>query len=94
VPLTTRQIGYGFLGLTLVTLGLTVSMMTGSQHHMDPSHYLMPLVPAAITVAWPFANGWRPWRRATDLSCAKCGTVWLPGESAGACPVCEQGAAA
>ena len=95
MQLTTRAIGYIFLGLTLATAGLEWQMMqsSGTHHHeMAPSHYLMVLAPAAVTVAWPLANGWRPWQtKADDLSCTSCGTEWLPGEAAGACPACGEG---
>jgi hypothetical protein len=90
VPLSVRQIGYALFGLTAATVGLMAYMvLSGGHHHeMDPSHYLMVLIPASVTIAWPFANGWRPWGPKADLSCAQCGTVWLPGEAAGQCPAC------
>jgi hypothetical protein len=94
VTLTTRQIGYALLGLTVATVGLTAYMAATAHHAMQPVHYAPAAALLAMMVAWPFANGWRPWRQmTTERDCAACGAHWLPTEGANACPACGQAAA-
>jgi hypothetical protein len=88
VPLSTRQVGVALLGLTLATVGLTIYMAATAHHQMAVVHYAPAAALVAMMVAWPFANGWRPWGRPADRSCASCGTQWLPGEGATHCPAC------
>lgn len=93
MALSNRQVGYALLGLTVVTVALTIYMALTAHDAMAPIHYAPALALVAMMVAWPFANGWRPGRRAGNPSCAACGAEWLPGEGAGACPACGSPAA-
>jgi hypothetical protein len=88
VPLSNRQVGLALLGLTAVTVALTAYMAATAHHRMEAVHFAPALALVAMMVAWPFANGWRPWKAAPDQSCTACGTQWLPGEAAGSCPAC------
>ncbi|MCA1810726.1 MAG: hypothetical protein LC623_01790 [Halobacteriales archaeon] len=88
MALSNRQVGYALLGLTVATVGLTAYMAATADHRMDLVHYAPAGALVAMMVAWPFANGWRPGKRAEGTSCAACGAHWLPGEGAGACPAC------
>jgi hypothetical protein len=94
VSLTTRQVGFALLGLTVITIGLTVLMAVQAHHGMAPIHYAPAAALVAMMVVWPFANGWRPWTDSLPQSCRSCGTQWLPGESQGHCPACGQVSAA
>jgi hypothetical protein len=93
VVLSNRQVGYSLLALTAATVGLTVYMAATADHRMDLVHYAPAVALVAMMVAWPFANGWRPWQRSDGHSCAACGAQWLPGEGAGACPACGHASA-
>jgi hypothetical protein len=88
VTLSTRQVGYALLALTVATVGLTLYMAAGAHHAMAPVHYAPAVALVAMMAAWPFANGWRPGRRAAERDCAACGTHWLPGEGTAKCPAC------
>lgn len=93
MALSTRQVGYALLALTAATVGLTAYMAASARHQMQPIHYAPAAALVAMMVAWPFANGWRPWRAAAAHSCPACGVQWLPGEGAGACPACGKATA-
>ena len=93
MALSNHQVGYCLLGLTAATVGLTTYMAATSHHQMELVHYAPAAALVAMMVAWPFANGWRPWKPAAERDCAACGTHWLPGEGATACPACGNGTA-
>lgn len=93
VALSNRQVGYALLGLTAATVGLTAYMAATAHHAMAPVHYAPAAALVAMMAAWPFANGWRPWRRVAERNCAECGTEWLPGEAAASCPACGHASA-
>jgi hypothetical protein len=92
LQLSTRQIGYALLGFTLLAVGLTAYMALTAHHPMAPIDYAPAAALVAVMVAWPFANGWRPFTPASRRlhSCPACGTEWLPSEAGGthACPAC------
>ncbi|HUR61337.1 MAG TPA: hypothetical protein VM286_03105 [Candidatus Thermoplasmatota archaeon] len=90
MSLTTRQVGYGLLGLTALTVALTAYMVATADHAMAPIHYAPAAALVAMMAVWPFANGWRPWTSSLPQSCRACGTQWLPGEAQGQCPACGQ----
>lgn len=87
MALTSRHIFLALLALTLLALGAT-AYMTVSMHHMEAIHYAPAVILVLVTIAWPFANGWRP-SAAQWQTCPACGTHWHPKqESSATCPVC------
>ncbi len=93
--LSTRQVGWTLVALTMAAVALTATMVVSSGHAMDPSHYAPAIILVIITGSWPFVNGWRP-GGARMRTCGTCGTQWRPNSEGGAmrCPACSIGAQA
>ncbi|MEK6986042.1 MAG: hypothetical protein AABX89_06645 [Candidatus Thermoplasmatota archaeon] len=92
LTLTPRQVLFSLLGLTVLAVGLTIYMVATATHAMEPMHYAPAAILVLVTIAWPFANGWRPFTKPENQlrACGSCGTQWRPSQEGGTrfCPVC------
>ena len=93
LALSPRQIGWALVALTAVAIALTVVMVSGASHAMEPLHLAPASILILVTAVWPFANGWRPFGLKAMRTCGACGTQWSPAQEGGArsCPACGSG---